>query len=72
MKEKVWIMADILPETKKRYPHINLKKFEILYHGWRRKCIRHGRNSQFFVYAWKRGWLSRSDAYDFRKYIGLL
>ena len=71
MKEKVYILADILTETQARYPHIDLRKFEILYTGWRQKCVRAGRNHQFYSVAWKRGWLAPKDADDFRKYIGL-
>ena len=71
MKKKVFILADILPETQQRFPHINLNKFITLYDGWRAQCIRHGRNSPFFTVAWKRGWLSQKDAEEFRKYIGL-
>ena len=71
MKEKVYILADILPETQARFPHIDLRKFEVLYHGWRQQGIRHGRNHQFYVVVWRRGWLAPKDADDFRKYIGL-
>ena len=71
MKEKVYIHCDIYDETRSKFPHIDRKKFEILYHGWRQKGIRHGRNAQFYVVAWRRGWLSKRDADDFRKYIGL-
>ena len=71
MKEKVQIKADIFAETVKRFPHIDMYKFEVLYSGWRRQGIRHGRNAQFFSVAWERGWLSTRDADDFRKYIGL-
>ncbi len=45
--------------------------FEVLYHGWRQKGIRHGRSHQFYSVSWKRGWISRRDADDLRKYIGL-
>ena len=68
---KVWILATILAETQKRFPHIDLRKFLVLYHGWTQQQGRHGRHKQFFSYAWKRGWLSDKDADDFRKYIGL-
>ena len=72
MKEKVWILADILQETQAKYPHVDLKGMDKLYHGWRTQSVRHGRNKQFFSVAWKRGWLSPKDADDFREYIGLL
>ena len=71
MKKKVDIQITLFAETQNRYPHINVHKFEVLYHGWRTQCQRHGRNSQFFTVAWKRGWLSEKDADEFRKYIGL-
>ena len=71
MKVKVWILADIFAETQQKFPHIDWRKLEILYHGWRQQGIRHGRNYQFFITAWKRGWLATKDADDFRKYIGL-
>ena len=61
----------ILSEAKKRYPWIDLDGFDVLYHGWRQQGIRHGRNAQFYVIAYKRGWLAKKDADDFRKYIGL-
>ncbi len=71
MNKKVYILDEILTETQNRFPHIDVKKFEILFHGWRQQGIRHGRNHQFYVIAWRRGWLSKNDADDFRKYIGL-
>ena len=71
MKNKVYILGDILQETQTRFPHINLRRFETLYHGWRQQGIRHGRNYQFFVVAWRRGWLAPRDADSLRKYIGL-
>ena len=71
MKKKIWILADILEETKKHYPWTNIRGMDTLYHGWRRQGIRHGRNSQFYTVAWKRGWLAPKDADDFRMYIGL-
>ena len=40
MKVKVYILGDILPETQARYPHIDLRKFDVLYHGWRQQGIR--------------------------------
>ena len=72
MRNKVYIMADIFAETQRRFPHIDLKRILILYHGWRQQGIRHGRAAQFYTIAFKRGWLSQRDADDFRKYIGLL
>ena len=71
MKEKVYILADILPETQNRYPHINLRKFKILYDGWRAQNARLGRRSPYFTFMWSRGWLSPRDADSLRKYIGL-
>ena len=71
MKEKVYILADILPETQARFPHIDLKKFRILYDGWRAQGLRHGRNSQFYTVAWNRGWLSKNAADSLRQYIGI-
>ena len=72
MKNKVYILGDILTETQTRYPHIDLHKFDVLYHGCRRMGIKKGRNAQFYTTAWKRGWLAQKDADDLRKYIGLL
>ncbi len=71
MKNKVYILGDILLETQTRFPHIDWRRLEILYHGWRQQGIRHGRNYQFFVVAWRRGWLAPKDADSLRKYIGL-
>lgn len=72
MKNKVYIYSEILQETQTRFPHIDLRKFDVLYHGWRQQGIRHGRNYQFYVLAWKRGWLAQKDADSLRKYIGLI
>lgn len=72
MKNKVYILAEILGETQKRFPHIDLKKFVILYDGWRAQSVRRGRKGSYFTYMWKRGWLSPKDADELRKYIGLL
>ena len=72
MKDKVYLMADILPETQKRYPHISIKKFRTLYDGWRAKGLRNKTHSRaFYTYSWNRGWLSEKDAISFREYIGL-
>ena len=71
MKKKVDLQLAVYAETRSKFPHIDWHKFEILYHGWRRQGIRHGRNSQIYTVAWRRGWLSPKDADDFRKYIGL-
>ena len=71
MKQKVGLFTGIFRETRNRYPHIDLHRFEVLYHGWRQQGIRKGRNAQFYVLVWRRGWLAPKDADDFRKYIGL-
>ncbi|MBQ3673591.1 MAG: hypothetical protein II928_03870 [Paludibacteraceae bacterium] len=72
MNEKVYILADILPETQTRYPHIDLRRMKTLYDGWRAKGLRQKTHSSFFYsYAWKRGWLSKNDADSLREYIGL-
>ena len=72
MKNKVYILAEILSETQARYPHINLRKFKILYDGWRQQGLRHKQHSPFtYTEAWKRGWLAPKDADDLRKYIGV-
>ena len=71
MTEKVYILAEILPETQARYPHIDLSKFKVLYDGWRAQNVRRGRKGSYFTFMWKRGWLSPRDADDLRKYIGL-
>ena len=70
MKIKIFLI-DLLLETNRRFPHIDQERFEILYSGWRQQGIRHGRNPQFYVGVWKRGWLAKTDANDFRTYIGL-
>jgi hypothetical protein len=71
MKNKVYLFADIFTETKAKFPHITMKKFEILFNGWRQYCMRRGRNSQYFTVVWQRGWLSPKDADSLREYIGL-
>ena len=71
MKNKVDIQRTVFKETQERFPHIDMRKFEVLYHGWRQHGIRHGRNHQFYVVAWRRGWLAPKDADSLRKYIGL-
>ena len=71
MNKKIDLQT-IFDETERRFPWIyQIDDFDILYHGWRQQGIRHGRNAQFYVLAYKRGWLSKKDADDFRKYIGL-
>ena len=72
MKNKVYIFADIFSETQRQFPHIDLRKFEILFSGWRQQGIRHGLSYQFYWIAWRRGWLAKKDADDLRKYIGLI
>ena len=77
MKEENHVyLAAIRRAMQERFQYASREKrncaFAVLYHGWRQKCIRHGRNYQFFAVAWKRGWLSKIDAEDFQKYIGLL
>ena len=73
--QNIVYLAAIRREMQARFRYASRKKrneaFEILYHGWRRQGIRQGRKSQVFTVAWKRGWLSKREADDFRKYIGL-
>lgn len=72
MKEKVYILAEILEETQRQYPHISIKKFKVLWDGWRAKGLRNKFHSKpFYTTAWRRGYLAPKDACDFRKYIGL-
>ena len=72
MKEKVDIHITIMDETQKRYPHIDWKKFKVLWDGWRAQGLRNKRHSApFYTVALRRGWLAPKDADDFRKYIGL-
>lgn len=72
MKEKVDIQVTIFDETRERYPHINPKKFKVLWDGWRAQGLRNKRHSApFFTSAWRRGYLAPKDADDLRKYIGL-
>ena len=72
--KKVYLAA-IRRELQERYQYASREKrnhaFEVLYHGWRQKGIRHGRNYQHFVEVMKRGWVSKLEAEDLRKYIGL-
>lgn len=73
MKNSVDIKGTILPETQTRYPHIDLRKFKILYDGWRAQGIRIKIHPQsFYTLAWKRGYLKQKDADSLRKYIGVL
>ncbi len=72
MKEKIYILADILPETQTRYPHIDLRKFKVLYDGWRAEGLRNKyRSAPFYTKSWERGWIAPKDAVSLRKYIGL-
>ena len=71
MKKKVYILNEIFSETQAKYPHIDIRKFKILYDGWRQQGMRAGRNGQFYSVAWKRGWLAQKDADSLREYIGL-
>ena len=68
-------LAAIRRDLMNQYHYESRKKrnqaFEILYHGWRRKCVRHGQNTQFFTVSWQRGWIGKRFAKDLREYIGL-
>ena len=70
MKEKVEL-ADVFRRTSVRFAHIDRAKFDVLYHGWCRAGIRHGRNAQIYTTIRQRGWMSLRDAEDFERYIGL-
>ena len=73
MKNKVYILADIFSETQAQYPHIDLKKFKILYDGWRQEGLRQKKHpTSYYTAAWKRGWISTADADSLREYIGVL
>ena len=72
MKDKVYILGEILPETQARYPHIDLRKFKTLYDGWRAQGLRNKLHSgSFYTLGWSRGWLSKKAADSLREYIGL-
>jgi len=72
MNNKVYLLAEILPETQKRFPHINIKKFKILYDCWRAKGLRNKTHSHtHYTTVWIRGWMSHKDADSLRQYIGL-
>ena len=46
-----------------------IKKFKVLYDGWRQKELRAKVHTGFFyTKAWQRGWLSQADFVRFRKY----
>lgn len=74
-KEKHIYLAAIRRELQAQYQYESREQrnhaFEVLYHGWRQKGVRRGRNYQIFNNAWKRGWVSQRDAADLREYIGL-
>ena len=74
-KDKRVYLAAIRRELQAQYQYESREKrnhaFEVLFHGWRQKGIRHGHNSQFYTCAWKRGWIAEKDAADLREYIGL-
>ena len=74
-EENIVCLAAIRREMQERFRFESRQKrnqaFETLYFGWRQQSRRRGRNTQFFTYAWQRGWLSKKDAEDFRIYIGL-
>ena len=73
MKNKVYILSTILSETQKSFPWIDVRKFKILYDGWRQQGLRNkSRSAHFFTLSWKRGWLPPNDADSLRKYIGVL
>ena len=72
MKNKVYILGEILSETQARFPHIDLRKFKILYDGWRRQGMRQKKHpASFYTQAWRRGWISEKDADSLRIYIGI-
>lgn len=74
-KDKRVYLAEIRRELQARYQYASREKrnhaFEVLYHGWRQRGIRRGRNHQHFVDVIKRGWVSKLEAEDLREYIGL-
>ncbi len=74
-KEKRVYLAAIRRDLQAQYQYESREKrnwaFEVLYHGWRQKCIRNGRQNPFFSVIWKRGWVAKRDARSLRKYIGL-
>ncbi len=74
-KDKIVCLAAIRREMQEQYRYKDRKErnhaFEVLYHGWRQQGIRHGRNHQFYVIAWSRGWLALKDAHLLQQYIGL-
>ena len=74
-KNKRVYLAAIRRELQARYQYASREKrnhaFEVLYHGWRQKGIRRGRDYELYRIAWKRGWLAQKDAEDLREYIGL-
>ena len=72
MKDKVYILAEILPETQARFPHIDLRKFKTLYDGWRAQGLRQKAHpSSYYTEAWRRGYLARKAANSLRQYIGV-
>ena len=72
MKNSVDIQVTIFAETQARYPHIDWRKFKILYDGWRAQGLRNKTHSApFYTTAWRRGYLAPKDANELRKYIGL-
>ena len=73
MKNAVDIQVTIFAETQEKFPHIDWRKFKILYQGWRQQGLRHKTHSTYFYTdAWKRGFLKLSDANSLRQYIGVL
>ena len=73
MKNKVYILAEIFSETQALYPHIDLRKFKLLYDGWRYQGTRNKTHSpSYYTLAWQRGWLAKKAADSLRKYIGVL
>ena len=74
-KENRIYLAAIRRELQAQYKYESREKrnsaFEVLFHGWRQKGIRHGRLGPYFSVMWKRGWVTQKDARSLRKYIGL-
>ena len=73
MKKAVDIQVTIFAETQAKFPHIDWRKFKILYQGWRQQGLRQKIHPpSFYTLAWKRGDLKPKDADSLRKYIGVL
>ena len=67
----IWSVLNILQERDPEWKQPTMiKKFKVLYDGWRQKELRAKVHAaSFYTLSWRRGWLPQADFVRFRKYV---